>query len=196
MKNILFATLLFFNIVFFSQAQTTLSENQPSYLTIAFDAGLSLGHSESFYPATFSSHISFLKNFNDKVWIGAGSGAEIIGKTFIPLFTDIRFIPFKSKPFFIYNKLGWTFCANKNYSDGTGDNYYYNIYPHPLNENVFTKGGIMNELGFGILLAKNDWKTSLSLGYNYKKTSDKMDKSTKTYENTFNRMTFRIGFWF
>lgn len=196
MKFYFIPLFLFFMLPFFSIAQNNDTENHSSELTIVFDAGLLLGHSESYYPATFSSHISFLKNFNKRIWLGAGSGAEVIGKTFVPVFADLRISPFKSKPFYIYNKLGWTFCANKNYSDGTEDNYYYNIYPHPLNENINTTGGVMNEIGFGILFQRNDWKTSLSMGYNYKKTNDKIKNSTKTYENTFNRLAFRVGFWF
>lgn len=196
MKKILFVTLIAF-LPFCIKAQTSENENQSSDFTIIFDAGLLLGHSESYYPAPFSSHISFLKNYDNRVWVGVGTGAEIIGKTFIPLLTDVRIAPFKSKPFIIYNKFGFTFCANKNYSDGTQNNYYNGIYPHPLNEDVSTSGGIMNEIGVGILMRKTDWGTSITLGYNYKKTNDKMENShTRTYENNFHRVAFRIGYWF
>jgi hypothetical protein len=163
---------------------------------IIFDAGLMLGHSESYYPAPFSSNISFLKNYNNRFWIGGGSGAEIIGKTFIPFYADARVVPFSSKPFFLYNKLGWTVCANKNYSDGNDNDYYYNTYPHPLNENINTRGGLMNEAGVGVLMRKADWGTSLSIGYRYQKTSDRNKNTTKVYEHTFNRVAFRLGFWF
>lgn len=183
------------NIVF---AQNyTPEEKAKETFTIAFESGLMLGHSESFYPAYFSSNISFLKNFNDRIWLGFGSGAEVIGKTFIPFYLDIRIAPFNTKPLFIYNKLGWTICANKNYSDGNNDYYYYQNYPHPLNENVSTSGGFMNEIGIGILLKKAAYDTSISIGYQHKKTKDKDGTiNPKIYENSFNRLAIRVGFWF
>lgn len=165
-------------------------------LTLVFDGGLMLGHSESYYPAPFSSNISFLYNYKDRIWLGGGSGAEVIGKTFIPLYADLRITPFQSKPFYIYEKAGWTVCANKNYSEGTENYNYYNSYPHPLNENINTKGGLMNEIGVGILMHKTSWTTSISIGYRYMKTEDSVKNSTKVYENSFNRLAIRLGFWF
>lgn len=196
MKKIFFVTLIAF-LPFIIKAQSSENENQSSDFTMIFEAGLLLGHSESYYPAPFSSHISLLKNYYNRVWVGAGTGAEIIGKTFIPLFADVRIAPFDSKPFIIYNKFGFTYCTNKNYSDATEDNYYNSIYPHTLNEYISTSGGIMNEIGVGVLMRKTEWGTSISIGYNYKKTSDKMENSyTRTYENNFHRVAFRIGYWF
>lgn len=178
----------------FSLAQET---NQTSDLTIIFDAGLMLGHTESHYPAPFSSNISFLKKINNEIWLGAGSGAEVLGKTFIPIYADFRIIPIKSKPLFLYNKLGYTFCANKNYSENNNEYSYYPNYPHPLNESVKTKGGFMNEAGFGIIMKKRDWNTSVSIGYRYQKTEDEYDNNYKrTYQYIFNRLAVRVGFWF
>lgn len=177
-------------------AQNNNEATSNDNFNIVFEGGLLLGHSESYYPAPFSSTISFLYNYEDRVWIGGGSGAEVIGKTFIPFYADGRIAPFASKPFFIYEKVGFTVCANKNYSDGSENQYYYNTYPHPLNENINTKGGFMNEVGVGIVMRKADWGTSVSIGYSYQKTSDSIKNSTKIYENTFNRVAFRLGFWF
>lgn len=178
----------------FSQNAAQASANPD--VKIVFDGGLMLGHSESYYPAPFSTSISFLYQFNKYLLFGAGSGADIIGRTFIPVYADIRAIPFKTKPFFLYEKAGWTFCANKNYTDGN-DLYYSRVeYPHPLDENITTKGGIMNEFGLGVLLKRPDWTTSISVGYRYMKTSDQTAENKKTYENNFNRMVIRLGFWF
>lgn len=195
--------LLLLSVFTFAKAQEKIQEQSiNSDMTIIFENGLMIGHSSSYYPTPFSSNISFLKNINNRFWIGAGSGAEVIGKTFIPVFADFRFMPISSKPFFIYEKAGATICANKNYADGlNNNNYYYNIYPHPLNEDITTSGGIMNEAGCGILLKNTNWATSISIGYRYQKTKDKTtnnanNTSSKTYENTFNRMAVRIGFWF
>ncbi|MDA3928623.1 MAG: hypothetical protein PF541_06650 [Prolixibacteraceae bacterium] len=198
MKKIAILILCIVSIQNIVLAQNSATEGKPNEtFTIAFESGLMLGHSESYYPAYFSSNISFLKNFNDRIWIGGGTGAEVIGKTFIPFYADLRVSPFESKPFFIYNKIGWTICANKNYTDGNEDNYYYGNMPHALNENINTSGGFMNEMGVGILLKNATYKTSISIGYRHQKTNDKVgDKNPKTYENSFNRLAIRVGFWF
>ena len=198
MKRILIVIFLLIVFAFTSSAQSDNS-NQPDNLTLIFDAGLLIGHGEAYYPAPFSANISFLANIGDRFKIGAGTGVEVIGKTFLPLFVDLRLSPIKSKPFFIYDRIGGTLCMNKNYSEGenSNDTYYYRSYPHPLNENVNTSGGLMNELGVGVYLQRSDWKTSFSIGYSYQTTKDKVEISPKmTYENTFNRIAFRIGFWF
>lgn len=197
MKKIKLLLFIWCFLPVISQAQINTETNANNKFSIVFDGGFLIGHSESFYPSPFSSNISFLSNISERVWIGGGSGAEIIGKTFIPFYIDGRIAPFASKPFFIYEKVGWTVCANKNYSDGNqNNNYYYNIYPHPLNENIVTKGGFMNELGIGIIMRKTDWGTTVSLGYNFQKSTDTIKNSTKVYENSFNRVAFRLGFWF
>ena len=197
MKNINLFLVILCLLPAIVQAQSNDDKTVDNNFTIAFDGGLMLGHSESFYPAPFSSNISFLYNYKNRIWLGGGSGAEVIGKTFIPFYADIRIAPFTSKPVYFYEKAGWTLCANKNYSDGTEDNnYYYNNYPHPLNENINTKGGLMNEIGVGILMQKTDWTTSISIGYRFMKTEDGIKNSTKVYENTFNRLALRLGFWF
>lgn len=198
MKRSLTLVSLLIVFAFTGLAQSEKSEN-PSNLSIIFDAGLLIGHIDSYYPAPFSTNISFLTKVTNRFDFGIGSGVEIIGKTFLPVFVDLRFIPIKSKPLFIYNRLGGTFCLNKNYSDtNESDNYYYyNNHPHPLNENVVTRGGFLNEIGLGVYLQKSDWKTSFSIGYNYQTTKDKVQISPKrTYENSFNRIAFRVGFWF
>ncbi|MBN2806202.1 MAG: hypothetical protein JXR22_06050 [Prolixibacteraceae bacterium] len=197
MNKIQLLLLLILAIPFFSLSQNNGElKVKGTDFNIVFDAGLLLGHSESYYPAPFSSNISFLKNFNNRFWIGGGSGAEIIGKTFVPIYADARYVPFSSKPFFLYNKLGWTVCTNKNYSDGNENDYYYRTYPHPLDESITTRGGLLNETGVGVFMRKADWRTSLSIGFRYQKTSDHQKNTTKVYENTFSRVAFRLGFWF
>ena len=196
MKRIFVVLILFAVLHQFASAQDKKTPSATN-LTLIFDSGLLIGHGESYYPAPFSSNISFLIDGGKQFMFGAGTGVEVIGKTFLPLFIDLRFIPIKSKPFFIYNRTGGTFCMNKNYSAEENSDYYYRTYPHPLNENVNTSGGIINELGFGVYLNRADWKTSFSIGYSYQTTSDKVEISPKmTYQNTFNRVAFRVGFWF
>ena len=198
MKRTLFAACLLITLSLGAHAQNTESATN-SKLSIIFDSGLLIGHGEGYYPAPFSSNISFLADINRFLQVGAGTGVEVIGKTFIPLFADIRVIPIKSKPLFIYNRIGGTFCMNKNYSDGdsSDDTYYYRTYPHPLNENVNTSGGFMNELGLGVYLQRSGWKTSLSIGYSFQTTADEIEITPQmTYENKFNRVAFRVGFWF
>lgn len=194
-KYLMVAIILTLTVNLF--AQDSDNKDKASPFTVVFDAGLLIGHSDTHYPAPFSSNVSILANYKNRIWYGGGSGALVIGKTFIPLFFDLRFVPFESKPIFLYNKLGFTYCINKNYSDGVDDYGYYNNYPHPLNNKVETKGGFMNECGLGVLLQKDEWATSFSIGYSYLETQDVFNDTYKrTYEYVFNRLAFRVGFWF
>jgi hypothetical protein len=105
-------------------------------------------------------------NLNQTLFYGVGTGAEVIGKTFIPVYADVRYKPFQSKPLFLYNKVGYSFAL----ASGSVENvdYYYNIYqPHPNSDEVETKGGLLNEFGLGVILKRSEWNTSLSLGYRY-----------------------------
>lgn len=194
MKNLVILLVLLFPFISKAQSETTADESK---WNITFDAGLLIGHPDADYPAPFVSNISFLYNFNDRLWAGAGSGAEVIGKTFIPLFLELRAIPFKSKPLFVYNRFGGTVCATKNMSDENGYQPSTINQAHPLYENVTTRGGIMNECGMGVMLDRGQWKSTYSIGYSYQQTEDELTYGTiKTYENNFNRLVIKIGFWF
>ncbi len=197
--------LLFVFATLFSCCCLKAQENEAKFgYTISFEPGLLMGNPQANYPAPFSTHISFMVNNQTKTLLfGLGSGAEIIGKTFVPIYADLRLVPFKHKPVFFYGKTGFSLCSNNLDSDQKGQNgqYYYTYLPMPHYpyQNVHTKGGLLAEAGIGILIPRNDWKIGLSLGVRHQQTEDIVKQSasnSKTFENRFNRIAFRLGFWF
>ncbi|MBN1926014.1 MAG: hypothetical protein JW798_09270 [Prolixibacteraceae bacterium] len=199
-NSALFILLLFSVAV---TAQENVSKPENGKLLIIFENGLLAGHPDGTYPAPFSSNLSIVYELDKRLLLGAGSGAEIIGKTFVPFFADIRILPFKSKPLFIYGKAGYTLCLN-NSAGGSEeivyyDSYYYpSHYPHPISNDFTTHGGLLIESGLGVIFRKNNWGTSISLGYRYQQTKDITTnlENEMEYENYFNRLALRVGFWF
>jgi hypothetical protein len=192
-------SIIFLYLIGYSQDNTTKATDQKNdSFKIIFENGLLIGSQEGQYPKPFSSHLSFVKKINN-LYLGLGSGAEIIGRTYIPFFADIRYMPFNSKPFYIYGKGGYNLCLSNEYNEN--DNKYggyYNYYPYPTTTDYKWHGGILAEAGFGIVLKMKSWDTSISLGYRYQKTKYENTDATNlhTYENYYNRLALRIGFWF
>jgi len=194
MKKIILTTLVlaFLLSVGYSQENTLPEKNKNSF-NIIFENGFLIGNSSLQYPAPFSSHLAFAKTFGI-FSAGIGSGAEVIGQTYIPLYADIRFLPFKSKPFYLYSKGGYNFCL----TDETAENTIidYDTYWSNNTDEYNWHGGLMGEIGFGILLKWKNWENSISLGFRYQKTSyDYISTYTRTYENYYHRLALRVGFW-
>jgi len=109
-------------------------------------------------------------------------------------------LPFRSKPLFVYGKGGYNLCLSNEYkeSDNTYGGYY-NYWPYPATTDYKWYGGVMAEAGFGIVLKMKNWDTSISVGYRYQKTKYESTTTTtnnRTYENYYNRLALRVGFWF
>jgi hypothetical protein len=185
------------------KAQDPSNNLVPSRNILSFEPGLLMGNPTMEYPVPFSTHISFnISELNGRFFWGLGSGAEIIGKTFVPLFADLRVIPFRDKPVFLYGKAGYSFCFQS--SEESKWNSYssfptYLSRPHISSNNIETKGGLLIESGIGILLKRNDYRIAVGIGFRHQQTSDVLtlqNGQNKTYENYFNRIAFRYGFWF
>jgi len=104
---------------------------------------------------------------------------------------------------FLFGKCGFSFCANQSYNTNSesGSNYYYSYLPQPhyLYNNNHTRGGVLLESGIGVFFGRPEFRTIVSFGYRYQQTSDILtmqNETKKTFENRFNRVVFRIGFWF
>jgi hypothetical protein len=201
MKKYIFTFLAFFFLFFVGytqdNSQQVINKKGDSY-KIIFENGFLIGNPEGQYPKPFSSHLSFVKSFKN-LYLGIGSGAEVIGRTYIPFFADIRYLPFKSKPLFVYGKGGYNICLSNEYKEVDNTYYGYDSYwPYPTTTDYKWYGGTLAEAGFGIVLIMKNWDTSVSIGYRYQKTKyENTDTTNKhTYENYYHRLALRIGFWF
>jgi hypothetical protein len=197
--RLLVLVILFLSVNLNAQ-ESTPATNQK--YKISFDAGLMMGNTQLYFPNSFTSHASVLTTFaNQRIYAGLGTGAEIIGKSFLPAFADVRLVPLASKPVYVYGKLGYAFCIAQNSFENSTYNYRYDYLPSPhyMAQNIKTFGGAMGETGFGIILKRSGWESTVSLGYRYQKTRDEIEqtnKTLKTYEHYFHRIAFRVGFMF
>jgi len=188
-------TLAFLNVGGYSQDNSQLTvEKKGDSFKIIFENGFLIGNPDLQYPMPFSSHLSFEKMFKN-LYLGVGSGAEVIGRTYIPFFASIKYIPFKTKPLYIYGKGGYNVCLSNEYKQE--DNINYDYYPYYTTEYKYY-GGIMAEAGLGIILKMKSWDSSISIGYRYQKTKYETTTNTteRMYENIYNRLALRFGFWF
>jgi hypothetical protein len=201
MKNTILTliAILFFQLVGYSQDNSLNSiDKRGESFKVIFENGFLIGNPSGQYPLPFSSQISIVKSFKN-LYIGIGSGAEVIGRTYIPLFADVRYMPFKTKPLFVYGKGGYNFCLSNEYKEENNTYYGYDSYwPYPTATEYKWYGGVMGEAGIGVLLHMKNWDTSVSIGYRYQKTQYQTtgDDNKRTYENYYNRLALRLGFWF
>jgi hypothetical protein len=188
-------TLAFLNLGGYSQDNSQQgTENKGDSFKIIFENGFLIGNPDLQYPMPFSSHLSFEKKYKN-LFLGVGSGAEVIGRTYIPFFASIKYIPFKTKPLYIYGKGGYSVClSNENKLE---DDINYGYYPYYTTEYKYS-GGIMAEAGFGIILKMKSWDSTISIGYRYQKTKYEttINTSDRMYENIYNRLALRFGFLF
>jgi hypothetical protein len=157
----------------------------------SLEAGLLIGSQHTDYPAPFS--FNFLAGFtsNTRNIISIGSGVEFIGKPFIPLFLEYKYLLFdrKTTPF-IFARGGALLHI------GVEDSESY--VPYDYNPTNYRGGGSF-ALGSGISWAKEDYDAYLSFAYRYAHTSYDQNDYTRgntTYENSLNRLEIKFGFKF
>jgi hypothetical protein len=159
----------------------------------ALEAGLLVGSQETEYQSPFSFNILAGVTADTKHVISFGSGVEFIGKPFVPLFLEYKYMVTdrKSAPFFFVRGGGLVQASS---DDSNSYDYSYD-YNNPFNY----KGGGSFTLGSGISWAKDDYETYLSFAYRYAHTSyqqKEYNAGTVTYSNTLNRLEIKFGFRF
>jgi hypothetical protein len=160
-----------------------------SGMTFALEAGLLIGAQSSEYKAPFSFNAIAGYTIEKKNSLGIGSGAEFLGKTFVPLFFEYKYT-FRDKKVspFLFSRGGILMHAGSDETDNT--NYYYN---------KDYKGGATLTFGTGLSWANEDLETYISFAYRYAQTSyvqTDYNHQDITYENNYNRLEVKFGFRF
>jgi len=159
-------------------------------ITFSLEAGLLIGAQSNEYPAPFSFNgvagYAIAKNNT----IALGSGAEFLGKTFVPLFFEYRYtVRDKRVSPFLFMRGGVIIHAGSD-EDPDNNNYYY-IKDY--------EGGPSLTFGTGLSWSRDDIETYLSFAYRYAQTSyvqKEYNEQTVTYENNYNRLEVKFGFRF
>jgi len=161
--------------------------------SIKLSASVLTGRNSEGNTRSMSFHLSNGYRFRNGISVGFGTGLEELDVALLPVYTDLRYYPFKSRlsPF-VWAKGGWSFL----FGDQDGEQYYYyGTYPE-------AKGGIMFNAGTGIELAS--WRrnaVNIGIGYRYQKITFRRvnnwgEITTNERDTYFNRIEVQFGFIF
>jgi hypothetical protein len=161
-----------------------------SGMTFALEAGLMIGAQSNEYKAPFSFNAIAGYTIEKNHMAGIGTGAEFLGKTFVPLFLEYKYtIRDKRVSPFLFARGGALIHVGP---DEESDNTYYYY-------NKEYKGGATLTLGTGLSWATEGLETYLSFAYRYAQTSyiqTDYNHQDITYENNYNRLEVKFGFRF
>jgi hypothetical protein len=159
-------------------------------MTFSLEAGLLVGAQSNEYPAPFSFNAVAGYTIAKNNTLGLGSGAEFLGKTFVPLFFEYRYtIRDKRVSPFLFMRGGFLFHAGSD-EDPDNNNYYYK---------KDYEGGPSLTFGTGLSWSREDIETYLSFAYRYARMSYvqmEYNQQEVTYENNYNRLEVKFGFRF
>jgi hypothetical protein len=177
-------------------------EKAPS-LDYFFDtsAGVLIGNSGNSQSAPFSFTSSFNYRVFDKLFVGAGLGAEFFDESYMPVFGQIQY-KFRDSKFtpFVNVQAGYEVALEDGNRQHYYDLYYSSssvYYPYPsTTEKLDAEGGFMINptIGFQRFTSDNfGW--FFSFGYRYHQLNYSGDKGYKL-ETNFSRLSLKIGFIF
>jgi len=184
--------------------QKPIHENEQT-LNYFFDTsmGVLLGNSGNNQSAPFSFTSSLNYQILDRLYVGAGLGAEFFDESYMPVFGQLqyKFRDTKFTPFFNL-QAGYEIALEdgnrQHYSDlysSSSSTYIY--YPYPNNnEKLNAEGGLMINPSIGFQRFTSDnFGWFFSFGYRYHQLNYTGDKGYKL-ETNFSRLSLKIGFIF
>jgi hypothetical protein len=163
--------------------------------------GVLVGNSVNEQKAPFSFMASYNHRVIDKLYLGAGLGAEFFDESYMPVFGQVqyKFRDTKFTPFFNL-QVGYQVALD----DGNRENYinYYSpssssYYSYPQTSGKLNaEGGFLINPSFGFQkLTYENFGWFFSFGYRYHQLNYSGDNSYKL-ETNFSRLSLKIGFIF
>jgi hypothetical protein len=177
----------------FAKESPNYDGRKKSGFGFALEAGLLVGSQETEYQSPFSFNALAGATIQTRNVLSFGSGVEFIGKPYMPLFLEYKYIFTEKKTApFIFLRAGGLVQVST-----TGPDSYdtSTSYGTPFNY----KGGGSFTLGSGISWARDDYETYLSFAYRYAHTSyqqKEYNTGVVTYSNSLNRLEIKLGFRF
>lgn len=165
--------------------------------------GVLLGNSGNNQSAPFSFTSSLNYKVIDKLYLGAGLGAEFFDESYMPVFGQLqyKFRDTKFTPFFNL-QAGYEIALEDGNRQHYNDLYYstssaYVYYPNPnISERLNAEGGLMINPSIGFQRFSSDnFGWFFSFGYRYHQLNYAGDKGYKL-ETNFSRLSLKIGFIF
>jgi hypothetical protein len=159
----------------------------------SMEAGLMLGSQNNEYVAPFSFNAVINYTIDTKNIMGAGTGAEFLGSTFMPLFAEYRRIITDNRVSpFVFLRGGMLVSLG---GDSEESSTYYPQYYYRKDYS----GGPSFTAGTGISWSGDDIETYLSFAYRYAMTSyveSEYNRQDVTYTTYWNRLEIKFGFKF
>ena len=164
--------------------------------------GVLLGNSGNNQSAPFSFTSSLNYKFIDKLYLGAGLGAEFFDESYMPVFGQIhyKFRDTRFTPFFNL-QAGYEIALEdgnrQHYSDLYSSRSSTYVYPYPNNsEKLNAEGGLLINPSIGFeRFTSDNFGWFFSFGYRYHQLNYTGDKGYKL-ETNFSRLSLKIGFIF
>jgi preprotein translocase subunit YajC len=157
------------------------------------EAGILIGAQSSTYDTPFSFNALLNYAVRTTNVVGLGTGAEFLGKTYTPVFIEIRKI-FRSNGVSPYLFARGGILAYF----GSNDNITYPYSPNYYLKKDY-KGGPSFTLGAGISWPGDGIETNLSFAYRYARTSyvqSEYQATDVTFTSNYNRLELKVGFRF
>jgi len=152
--------------------------------------GLLIGSKNSTDGPGFSAEAEYIHEFKNNFAIGGGLGINVIDKSYLSLFNEVRYTFLENKnSHFVYCKTGYSFVTE----DYEADSYY--------GQNIIDSyGGVLINPGIGVTFKINESNSaSIKIGYVYAEDrEDTKDYNGRKIErlHKYNRFEFRIGYTF
>lgn len=164
--------------------------------------GVLLGNSGNNQSAPFSFTSSLNYRVIDRLYVGAGLGAEFFDESYMPVFGQIhyKFRDSRFTPFFNL-QAGYEIALEDGNRQHYNDLYYssssYYYYPNPnYNEKLSAEGGFMINPSIGFeRFTSDNFGWFFSFGYRHHQLNYSGDKGYKL-ETNFSRLSLKIGFIF
>jgi hypothetical protein len=165
--------------------------------------GVLLGNSGNNQSAPFSFTSSMNYRVLDRLYVGAGLGAEFFDESYMPVFGQLhyKFRETRFTPFFNL-QAGYEIALEDGNRQHYSDLYYsssstYIYYPYPNNnEKLSAEGGFMINPSIGFeRFTSDNFGWFFSFGYRHHQLNYSGDKGYKL-ETNFSRLSLKIGFIF
>jgi len=163
--------------------------------------GVLLGNSGNNQSAPFSFTSSLNYRILDRLYVGAGLGAEFFDESYMPVFAQLhyKFRDTKFTPFFNI-QAGYEIALEDGNRQHYSDIYYSSssmYYPYPnTNEKLNAEGGFLINPSIGFeRFTSDNFGWFFSFGYRHHQLNYSGDKGYKL-ETNFSRLSLKIGFIF
>lgn len=162
--------------------------------------GVLVGNSSNAHNAPFTFMASFNYRVIDKLYLGAGLGAEFLEESYMPAFGQLTY-QFRNAPFspFMSFQMGYLVALEDGNHQGYTNYYpaYYDYYPGPqTNQKLNAEGGLFFNPSFGFRhFTSENFGWFFAFGYRHHQLNFSGSNDYRL-ESNYSRLSLKVGFIF